>query len=191
MDHGPGGRAGADPLVVARGDAPVLVGNRICARVLPKSGHPELVCLELDTGKKVWQRGQSGDIVSDPLVVRGRLFAVVVDPPQGPMAAQVMLVEWGLDTGEVLQRRPLFELQSEWAAQQACQAAVAGDRIVAALAGSLFCLDPREQLYWLRQSASVPPVDGGLARPAVLPSAAGGRRAGLHRAAGCAERSLR
>ena len=136
---------------------PVVAGNQVYARMLTQSGHPEIVCLDLATGNKRWQRECPGEMVSDPLAVHGRLFALAVEAPQSQLAAQLLWVQFNPETGDVVSRKTLFELQGEWAANQRCQAVVVGDSVVACLAGMRFCIDSEEQLSWLRSSPCIPP----------------------------------
>ena len=142
---------------------PVVVGNRVYARLLPRTGHPEIVCLELETGKRLWQQAANADIVADPLWVHGRLWAIALDPQQAPSAAQAVMIELNVETGEPLERRPLFEVGSQWASGQSCQATVAGQAVLATLAGATFAVDWQGQLLWLRQGFALPAgVESGL-----------------------------
>lgn len=136
---------------------PVVAGNQVYARMLTKSGRTEIVCIDRATGKKRWQHDGTSDMVSDPLVVVDRLFVLAVEAPQGLSGSQLLLAELDSESGEVLSRRTLFELRSQWAVHQMCQATVVGDSIVAALAGTLFCLDASQQVSWLRTGPWIPP----------------------------------
>ena len=157
---GLGGNQGSThgwPLVPMR---PAVAAGRIYARMLTRSGHPQVVCLELAGGKKLWEREEPRDIVSDPLPVGDRLFVLAIEPATGPMASPLLLVELDRQRGDVIASRPLFDLRAEWAAEQLCQAVVVGDRVVATLAGVTFCLDARQQIDWLRSAPAVPPSLG-------------------------------
>jgi outer membrane protein assembly factor BamB len=135
---------------------PVAAGRRVYARLLPKSGHPQIACLDLATGTRLWQRDCPGDIISDPLLVGNRVLALAVESPPG-LPPALAWVEFDRDSGDVIARKFLLELRSAWRAHQMCQATVVGQRVVAAVGGLLFSFDPDKQILWLRTSLVVPP----------------------------------
>ena len=137
---------------------PAVSGGRVYARLLPKSGQPQIVGLDLADGKRIFQTNWPGDLVSDPLVLGERLFALGVEGPSAPGVTPLVWVEFDRQTGTILARKTLLELRCEPAAQQTCQAAVVGSRVVAAVGGVLFSVDPDEQIVWLRSSLCVPPA---------------------------------
>jgi outer membrane protein assembly factor BamB len=139
---------------------PAVAAGRVYARMLTRSGHPELVCIELAGGRKVWEREEPHDFISDPLVLGDRLFALAVEPSNGQMEAPLLLVELDRQRGDVIASRLLFDLRAEWAAEQLCQAATVGDRLVGTLGGVTFCLDAQQQLAWLRSAPAIPPALG-------------------------------
>jgi outer membrane protein assembly factor BamB len=138
---------------------PVVAGDRVYARVLPKSGHPQIVCLQWASGKRLWQRDCPGDILSDPLLIGPRMFALELESPAGQSGSSSLgWVEFDRDSGDVIARKFLLELHSPWAANQLCQATVVGQRVVASVGGLLFAFDPDEQISWLRANLAVPPA---------------------------------
>ena len=110
--------------------------GRIYARMVPKDTRPVIVSLDLATGKHLWQSRQAGSVVSNPLFVDGSLFALTVARHR-ELVQQLMLTAFDPESGTALSDKPLVALQNEWSMQHVCQAAMVGDRIVAAVAGGL------------------------------------------------------
>jgi outer membrane protein assembly factor BamB len=137
---------------------PAVSGGRVYARLLTKTGRPQIVGLDLADGRRIFQTDWPGDLVSDPLVLGDRLFALGVEGPSTPGVTPLMWVEFDRQTGAILARKTLLELRCEPASQQTCQAAVVGSRVVAAVGGVLFSVDPDEQIAWLRSSLCLPPA---------------------------------
>jgi outer membrane protein assembly factor BamB len=142
------------PLVPMR---PAVAGQRVYARLLPKSGHPQIACLDLASGQRLWQRDCPGDIISDPLLLGPRLLVLAVESLAGQPAAPLWWVEMDRDSGDVLARKLLLELRSPWAAHQTCQATVVGQRVVVTVGGLVFSFDPDQQICWLRSNLCPPP----------------------------------
>jgi outer membrane protein assembly factor BamB len=135
---------------------PVVAGNRVFARLIEKNGRPELACIDLESGKKLWQRAAPGSLVCDPLMVRQRLFALAVDRPEGQFSSQLALVQFDIPSGNLVRRRPLFDLRPEWGPQPRYEATVVNDCIVAVTSGAVFSIDPFEQMLWLRYTPCLP-----------------------------------
>ncbi len=129
---------------------PAVAGDRVYARLLPKSGHPLVVCLDLASGKKRWECEGPSNLVSDPLPLGERLFALAAEAPPGQLTWQLMWIELDRESGDVLRRKPLVELRSDVAPPWTCQAAVVGQRVVAAVGGVLLAVDSDQNLSWLR-----------------------------------------
>jgi outer membrane protein assembly factor BamB len=162
------------PLVPMR---PTVAAERVYARLLPKSGHPQIVCLDLADGQRLWQRECPGDAVSDPLLLGPRLLVLAVESSGRQPGASLGWVELDRDSGELLARKPLLELRSPWATQQMCQAAVVGQRVVATVGGLVLAFEPDEPICWLRSNLCPPPAlapSPGIPYPEP-PLAAGGR----------------
>jgi len=137
---------------------PAVSGGRVYARLLTKTGRPQIAGLDLADGRRIFQTDWPGDLVSDPLVLGDRLFALGVEGPSTPGVTPLVWVELDRQTGAILARKTLLELRCEPAAQQTCQAAVVGSRVVAAVGGVLFSVDPDQEIAWLRSSLCVPPA---------------------------------
>jgi tetratricopeptide (TPR) repeat protein len=136
---------------------PAVSAGRVYARMLPKTGRPQIVALDLADGRRIFQTDWPGDLVSDPLVLGERLFALGVEGPSAPGVTPLVWIEFDRQTGLVTGRRMLLELRCEPASLQTCQAVVAGSRAVVAVGGVCFSVDPDEQITWLRASLCVPP----------------------------------
>jgi outer membrane protein assembly factor BamB len=156
---------------------PAVAGQHVYARLLPKSGHPQIACLDRATGKRLWQRDCPGDIVSDPLLLGPRLLVLTVESSSGQPVAPLAWVELDPDSGDVLARKPVLELRNSWDTCQMCQATVVGQRVVAMVGGLVFCFDPDEQIVWLRSNLCPPPsLDPSPGTPYPQPPLADGGR---------------
>ncbi|NQT40680.1 MAG: PQQ-like beta-propeller repeat protein [Planctomycetes bacterium] len=149
------GPAHAWPRVAMR---PCLVGGRIYTRLVAEGGRPELVCLDAATGKCLWNGENPAHVVSDPLSSHGDLFALTVDPADGQPATQLVLSAFDPELGTVLRQWPLLQLRGTPGLQHVCRASIAGDKIVVAVAGSLFCCDTSGRVIWARQQTWLPPA---------------------------------
>ncbi len=147
------GPAHAWPMVPMR---PQVVGGRVYARMLAERGRPEIVCLDLQTGRHLWTARTEATAVSDPLLLRGLLYALVTDPAANQPATRLMLSVFDPASGALLSERHLLELRNTPGLQYVCQAAAMDDKIVAVVAGSVFCLDTFGQIQWVRRETMVP-----------------------------------
>lgn len=136
---------------------PVIHGGRIYVRRLTRNG-PELACLELATGKVIWTKRPGNHVISDPLVIQDDLFAFFVEEPQIGLL-QVSLGNFDMETGEVVAQSMQMQLRDVWGTKVVCQAVAAGDKIVAAIGGSVLSCDLLGQPRWLRRQTWMPPVD--------------------------------
>ncbi|MGA2618798.1 MAG: PQQ-binding-like beta-propeller repeat protein, partial [Thermoguttaceae bacterium] len=125
---------------------PAVAGDRVYARLMPKSGHPLVVCLDLASGKKRWECEGPIDLVSDPLPLGERLFALAAEAPPGQLSWQLLWIELDRDSGDVLRRKPLVELRGDGAPPWTCQAAVVDDSVVASVGGILLAVDSEQNL---------------------------------------------
>jgi outer membrane protein assembly factor BamB len=145
------------PLVPMR---PLVTDGRIYARLVPKDGRPELVCLDLKTGDRIWKSQYPGAVASDPVLGRDRLFALCDPHSPGDPMNQLALTSFHLATGVILEEAPLVTLGAQWRGRGMCQLTVAGDRVVAAVAGAVICCDTAGQLLWIRRNTWIPtPLD--------------------------------
>jgi outer membrane protein assembly factor BamB len=146
------GQTHAWPLVPMR---PTVFGQRLCARMLGQDGRPGLVCLELASGKMLWNVHYPGEIVSDPLVVQDVLMALTIET-QPDQSLTLSLLTLDPDNGKVLGSKPLADINSEWTTQRACQVTVTGNKLLIAVAGALIYCDPFDEILWVRRSARLP-----------------------------------
>jgi outer membrane protein assembly factor BamB len=168
------GATHAWPLVPMR---PLVRGGRVYSRLVPKNGRPALVCLDLKTGDRIWTSQYPGAVASDPVLGRDRLLALC-DPhsPDEPMD-QLALTSFQLATGVILDEAPLVTLGGQWRGRRVCQLTVAGDRIVATVAGAVICCDTAGQLLWIRRNTWIPaPLDPYWGRRLMQPPLVAGDR---------------
>jgi len=154
-----------------------VANGRVYLRPAGKPSPSEIVCLDAQSGQRLWVCENSRPFVSDPLLVWGHPFALTVDPSPDQPISRVMLASLDPESGAVQSERPLLELRDRWEQQYICQMTAVDDRIVAAVAGSLLCCDMLGQLHWVRQDTRFPPdLDPAYARrPRRPPLIAGDR----------------
>jgi hypothetical protein len=89
--------------------------------------------------------------------VGDRLFVLSAAADPG---SKITLGLVGLDatTGRVRSRTTLAEFRDVWRGQLPCQAAVAEDRIVAAVGGCVLCCDTAGRVHWVRRQVWIPPL---------------------------------
>jgi len=149
---------------------PVVAGGRVYTRLLTKARHPELMCLDLETGYHVWTSPYPGAVASDPVLAHDRLMALCEpSSPDGPVG-RLTLTSFHLSTGAILEEVPLVTIGPQWHGRRMCQATLAADRIVAVVAGAVICCDTAGQLHWIRRNAWIPmPLDPYWGRQLVEP----------------------
>ncbi|MDB5386282.1 MAG: Tetratricopeptide 2 repeat protein [Planctomycetaceae bacterium] len=139
------------------GMPPVVHARKVFVRRLTRNG-PELACLELATGKLLWNKRAGNHVISDPLVIEDDLFAFIVEEPQIGLL-QVSLVNFEPETGEVISQSLVMQLRDVWGTKVPCQAVASGDKILATIGGSVVCCDLLGRLRWLRRQTWLPPAD--------------------------------
>jgi outer membrane protein assembly factor BamB len=168
------GATHAWPLVPMR---PLVVGDRLYTRLIPKDGRPELVCVDMKTGNRAWNTTYPGAVAGDPMLVRDRLLAVC-EPnlPDEPMA-HLTLASFHLSTGATLDEVPLVTLSPEWHGRHVCQSTLSQDRMVAVVAGTVICVDTAGQVHWIRRNTWFPiPLDPSWGRQLMQPPLVEGDR---------------
>ncbi len=145
------------PLVAMR---PQVSGSRVYVRLLTKlfPKRPQIVCLDVQTGRRLWTSENHRPFASDPFFVDGHPLALSVDlSPERPVS-QIMLASLDPESGVVLSEKPLLEFRGPfWKnPQHVCQATVADDKIVALVAGTLLCCDTLGQVHWVRRDTWFP-----------------------------------
>lgn len=136
---------------------PVVHAGKVFVRRLTRNG-PELACLDLATGKVLWNKRAGNHVISDPLVIEDDLFAFIVEEPQIGLL-QVSMVNFEPETGEVISQSLIMQLRDVWGTKVPCQAVAAGDKILATIGGSVVCCDLLGRLRWLRRQTWLPPAD--------------------------------
>jgi outer membrane protein assembly factor BamB len=136
---------------------PVIHAGKVFVRRLTRNG-PELACLELTTGKVLWNKRPGNHVISDPLVVEDDLFAFIVEEPQIGLL-QVSLANFEPETGELISQSLVMQLRDVWGTKVPCQAVASGDKILATIGGSIVCCDLLGRLRWLRRQTWLPPAD--------------------------------
>lgn len=136
---------------------PVVVGQRVFVRRLGDEG-PELVCLDVSDGRVIWSCRPGGHVACDPLVLNGRLLVLSASYPTAGDQLSLSLVGLTMESGQVCLQAPLVELRDYWRHQVPCQAVVAGDKIVATMAGCVLACDASGRIQWLRRQAWIPPL---------------------------------
>ncbi|MCA9117085.1 MAG: PQQ-binding-like beta-propeller repeat protein, partial [Planctomycetaceae bacterium] len=154
---------------------PVLSPDSIFWRRLT-SNRPQLVCVEKESGKTVWQTDLSVMLVSDPLLVRNRLVALTAQPIQDEQL-ELELTTFDQSTGEVVGRQPVLKLRDQWSGRPPVVVAASRGRIVLAVSGTLACVDLYGTPQWIRTLPRVPAaIDPNRAeQPPSPPLFAGGR----------------
>jgi len=131
----------------------LLVGKKLYARFLV-SGRWTLVCLDVEKGKPVWQNAYGGHVVSDPILIDGRLQVISARPaPDDSVDLQLHSVDPG--GGEPSLSAPLLRVRKMPLAVGRPAAASGG--IVFRVAGCLVSCDLRGDIRWVRRLLAVPP----------------------------------
>lgn len=136
---------------------PVVVGDRIYVRQLIREG-PVLLCLNCSDGKHVWvhQPPRDEDIVSDPHIAQGKLFALtLLDSRRGE--DRLRLTSYALDTGETLGARDLVGIRQSWRQRRFCRTTQLEDSLIASLGGLVMRIDLTGSVRWARRQVLLPP----------------------------------
>ena len=136
---------------------PLVAANWVFCRRLTKTG-PELVCHDKATGNIVWKLKPKALIVSDPILVQGRLQVFVADAVYaGPV--DLRLVTLQAETGAVLSEASVVRLYDDpQLAGHPCQAVAHEGTIYFTASGVVGCCDAQGQALWLRKQHWVPPA---------------------------------
>ena len=137
---------------------PVVAGGRVFVRRLTKEG-PQLACLQMTDGTVLWQ-SRPGDLLSDPIIVQGRLLALVAGPTSDG-TQQVWLAEFQPVTGETRAGGTLLRFHDVWDKQVPAALALAGNRLVGFAGGTTFACDFAGKPLWLRKATWLPPSQDG------------------------------
>lgn len=133
---------------------PLVVGSRVYARRLTNKG-PEIVAIELDSGKVLWRRRPEQYLASDPVFVQDELLVLSVQP-LSTGTLQLELTSFDAETGDVFARRPLIELRDMWKDKVPCRMISVGDRLIGSVGGCVFSCNLLGEVRWLRRQALLP-----------------------------------
>lgn len=133
---------------------PVVAGESIFVRRLTKQG-AEITCLNRKDGNIVWRTDSAFEFASDPLVVSGKLVAVVVE---GPVDNQIRadLVTLHPATGEIVSRAHILAERDAWSGMPPCTIAAASDAVLGVVGGSAFLAEPLGDVHWIRRLPWIP-----------------------------------
>ncbi len=136
---------------------PLVVGNWVFCRRLTKNG-PELAAFDKNSGNPLWKFKPKSTIVSDPLLVQGRLQVFVSELAYaGPV--DLRLVTLQAETGSPLSEVSVTRLFDDPQLQGHPCLAVAQDGLIYfSLSGVSGCCDAQGQSVWLRRQSWLPPA---------------------------------
>jgi outer membrane protein assembly factor BamB len=135
---------------------PLVTGERIFARLLYENG-PLLIGLNQADGSELWTLPSSYNrqIVSDPLLVQGQLFVMLVNRlPEGDNVLQLAMIDH--HTGHLLRTVDLLRLGETWWRRRCCEVAPTADGLIAVLGGFVLHCSLTGQLQWVRESPLLP-----------------------------------
>lgn len=128
---------------------PLITGDRIFVRRLTKAG-AELACLNKNDGQVVWHERPTHSVLTDPVIWRGRLFALVLNKIDDEIV-QVEAAWFDPASGAVKSARPLFRLREANDRQFSGQLTINERTAVCAVAGTTACFDSQGEMKWLRR----------------------------------------
>ena len=132
---------------------PMLVGKKLYARFL-LSGRWMLVCLDVEKGKPVWQNAYGGHVVSDPILIDGRLQVISARPaPDDSLDLYLHSVHPG--GGEASLSASLVRVRK--VSPSVGRPAATSGGIVFRASGCLISCDLRGDIRWVRRLLTVPP----------------------------------
>lgn len=142
------------PMVAMRA---LTSGNWVFCRRLTKNG-PELVCHDKNNGNVIWKVKPKATLVSDPLLVHGRLYVFAAETvTAGPV--DLRLLNLHAETGAVLNDYSVVRLFDDPQLQgHPCQATARDGLIYFSVSGVVGCCDGQGQSLWLRKQAWLPPA---------------------------------
>jgi outer membrane protein assembly factor BamB len=135
---------------------PLITADRIFVRQL-YSPNPQLVCLNKANGQLLWVADpiEREYVVSDPVIVQGRLVALSTAVQPDNQAVLRWCVYDPL-TGELQQQRDLVRLRSTWGSRACCELAATDDGLIAVLGGITLATDTAGNLRWIRKHVTLP-----------------------------------
>jgi hypothetical protein len=134
---------------------PLVAGDRIFVRRLTKRGI-ELACLGAADGQVRWAVRPDGHVVSDPVLMAGKLLAVVATTPQSGLL-QLDLASFQPDSGNIVSQQSLMQMRDEWGGRPPCELVAAAGRLVCTSGGATLCCDTLGRPQWLHRQTWLPP----------------------------------
>ena len=135
---------------------PLVRGQRIYLRAAVGGDRAGVVCLDGGTGRNLWLRDCGGTAACNPLWCRGRLFVLTIGSAGERFVAPLCLVELDPETGDVISRRQILEINDREKLPSECQVSWAGNRLIVLAAGCVISTDLQGRIIWLRQDATLP-----------------------------------
>lgn len=142
-----------DPTVAAwpmQAFQPVASANRLFVRSSEKDWLG-LSCLDAVSGKLRWRTERGMTVLSDPLLLQGNLYFFSVSSPPLDRIWRMDLNTVDPESGAIISRNQVLEMQRTEGRAYSCQAALAGNRLIATIAGAVFCCDLSGRPVWLRR----------------------------------------
>lgn len=168
---------------------PTIDGSTLYIRSMTSVRRYGLLCIDRRSGAVRWHADGGDNLVSDALVVQGRLYVLAAapvggegNPAVGQFSATLVLLELDRDTGQVLARRPTgLPLWEQNGFTHECQIAWADGHLVATILGAALGLDLQGTIQWQRLSSALPmEADPGFAQQEWQPPLARDERVYLH-----------
>jgi outer membrane protein assembly factor BamB len=168
---------------------PTIEGGALYIRAMTSVRRYGLLCIDRKSGTVRWHADGGDNLVSDPVVVHGRLYVLAAapvasegNPAVGQFSATLVLLEIDRETGRIAARRktslPLWE-QNGFTHE--CQIAWADGHLVVTILGAVLGLDLQGTIQWQRLSSALPmEADPGFTQQEWQPPLASGDRVYLH-----------
>ena len=145
---------------------PIVSGNRLFARLHSRRG-AALVCIDLRSGKPLWQERLDDGILSNPILVNSWLYVLTHRSMRGG-TSEIYLRRVSPETGRSSLAARLLALRRRSGSLGSACLALAQDRLLFRCAATVACCDLLGQVQWIRRLTFVPPdVDRGLSEDLV------------------------
>ena len=130
---------------------PVATATRLYVRSAEKDSL-WLNCYETATGKLRWRTERGLLVLSDPLLLQGNLYCFTVSPTPQDRVWQLALTTLDPESGAKIGRTPVLEIQRTEGRFVSCNVVLAGNRLIASVAGAILCCDLTGNPVWLRRT---------------------------------------
>ncbi|HWA99713.1 MAG TPA: PQQ-binding-like beta-propeller repeat protein, partial [Pirellulales bacterium] len=136
--------------VVASASMPPIVRrSRVFARRLRSEG-AQIVAVDLNDGRLLWETSPQQMIVTDPLAVGDELLVVIAEPAQQE-TTQLVLARLDSQTGDIVHRAPLVQLRDQWQRRVPASAVLTDDTFVLVAGGCVLAASTDGTVHWLRR----------------------------------------